>query len=123
MEIEERNALALSRDVLQRICKKYLPSCRNIVFSSYCRQFPSAIAYEKNTSQSAYGQATIFIIIIILIIIAVPVMLTGEFQKKSRDITIRDFEEQLEQFFNEMLISCRKVGVKVVDQYRSDCID
>ncbi|KRY43645.1 hypothetical protein T03_10258 [Trichinella britovi] len=42
---------------------------------------------------------------------------------KSRDITVRDFEERLEQFFNEMLISCRKVEVKVVDQYRSDCID
>ncbi|KRX27275.1 Major facilitator superfamily domain-containing protein 6 [Trichinella nelsoni] len=57
---------------------------------------PFEFIQEKNTSQSAYGQATVFIIIIILIIIAVAVML------------VRDFEEQLEQFFNEMLMSCRK---------------
>ncbi|XP_003378390.1 transporter, major facilitator family, partial [Trichinella spiralis] len=36
---------------------------------------PFEFIQEKNTSQSAYGQATVFIIIIILIIIAVPVML------------------------------------------------
>ncbi|KRY00766.1 Major facilitator superfamily domain-containing protein 6 [Trichinella pseudospiralis] len=42
--------------------------------------------------------------------------------KKSSDITVGDFEEQLEQFFNEMSMSCRKVGVKVVDQYRSDVL-
>ncbi|KRZ69875.1 Major facilitator superfamily domain-containing protein 6 [Trichinella papuae] len=36
--------------------------------------------------------------------------------KKSSDITVGDFEEQLEQFFNEMSMSCRKLVALLIER-------